>query len=123
MPGLFETGQDPRAYFVTRIREQAKQENLTLTDFEVRYLELSEQGQDKAACDMLDRLKGKAFDEFDLRISGLAWRAYEQDTGLCSSAGECYQKAIRALANVDNYPNLGMFVNCIALKTSPEELK
>ncbi|HEU4415201.1 MAG TPA: hypothetical protein VFT65_10505 [Candidatus Angelobacter sp.] len=122
MPDLFQPGQDPRAYFVKRIRDQAKQEALILTDFESRYLGLTDQGDDSAACDLLKEIKRKAFDEFDSRISGLAWRAYQQDINTYSCAEESYQNAMSALAKVDECPNLGMFVNCIGLKTSPEEL-
>ena len=121
MPEFFTQGLDPKAYFARRIREQAKYENLQLTDLETQYLNLSEQGEDKTAYEMLE--KGKAFEEFDSRISGLAWRAYQQDISAYSGAEECYHNAIRALARVDDYPNLGMFVSCIALRTSPEKLK
>lgn len=71
---------------------------------------------------MLDDLKGKTRAEFSSRISGLAWRAYQQDISAYSGAEECYQNAMHELAKVDDYPNLGMYVCCIALKTSPEVL-
>ncbi len=119
---LFEDGQDPRAYFVTRIRARAKEEGLELTELERTYLDLTEHGDDDGADAMLKTVKGKKFKEFDSRISGLAWRAYLQDLAALPEAKERYREATMALANVDESPNLGMFVNCIALERSPEEL-
>ena len=119
---LFEDAQDPRLYFVTRIREQACQEGFCLTPVEDEYLSLTGNGNDEAATQLLESQKGRAFEDLDQHISGLAWRAYQQDLTNYSQAKEKYDSAIRALANVDHHPNLGMFVNCIALEKSPEQL-
>lgn len=119
---LFEEGQDPRSYFVRRILDQARQEGLNLTPLEVKYLSLTGQGKDDAASELLSSVKGKCFRELDQHVSGLIWRAYQQDLLNHSQAKEHYDRAIKALARVDEYPNLGMFVSCIALETPPKKL-
>jgi hypothetical protein len=119
---LFKEGRDPREYFVELIRDRARQEGFQFTDFEREYLSRTAVGEDESASKMLDGIKGKLFKEFDSRISGLAWRAYQQDLLLYPDAKEKYEQAIRALANVETYLNLGMFVNCIALEMAPEKI-
>ena len=119
---LFESGQRPRAYFVELIRERARQEGVQLTAFEEEYLSRASAGEDEYACKMLDRIKGKKFEEFDSRISGLVWRAYQQDLLQYPDAKEKYQQATRALADTETYLNLGMFVNCIDLEMAPEKI-
>lgn len=115
---------DPRRWFVERIRAQAKKEGIEFTLFEQEYLFLTEQAQDEKASNLLDTIKGKGFEEFDRKISGLAWRRYESDVQTEASAKEVYDRALHALANGEQENlNLGMFVNCILLETPPEELE
>ncbi len=91
---------------------------------EDQYLELTASGDDESAYKLLEPLfKTKAFDSFDSRISGLAWRAYERDLAVDPESKAQYERAMEALADVDEMPNLGMFVNCIALETPPEKLE
>jgi hypothetical protein len=118
---LFQDGQDPRRYFVGRIRRQAQDESVELAEAEREYLLLTERGDDQAAVAMLKTIKGKRFHEFDSCISGLMWRAYKADLAIMPAAKESYSRAIMALANIDKQPNLGIFVNCVALEKSPEE--
>lgn len=119
---LFKEGQDARDYFVRRIREQAGQEGFSFPPIEDEYLSFTAQGNDEAASKLLNSIKGKRFEELDRHVSGLAWRAYQHDLVNYAQAKEQYDRAIKALARVDEYPNLGMFVNCIALEVSPEDL-
>ncbi len=121
-PVVYYEGVDPRAWFIERIRSQAAVEKLEFTDFERKYLETTAAGDDEAASEMLKTIKGKAFETFDARINGLAWRAYERDLQANPDAEQAYGKALRALANIDHYPNLSMFINSIALKTPPDDL-
>ena len=120
MTGFFQPGDDPREYFVGRVREQAAREQLLLTEFEEQYLELSAQGQDQAALDLLDTLGKKESTEFDRCISGLAWRGYEEDLSAYAGAADSYRNAIRALAGAEKCLNLGMFVSCIATESAPD---
>lgn len=119
---LFHTGQDPRQYFVELIRERARQEGVQLTEFEEAYLFRTALGEDESASKMLDTIKGNRFEEFDSRISGLVWRAYQQDLLQFPDAKERYEQATRALSSRETYLNLGMFVNCIDLEMSPEKI-
>jgi hypothetical protein len=118
----FEPSEDARAWFVQRLREQAASEALVLPDFDQRYLQVTASGDDKAASAMLDTLSHDEFDLFDQRISGLMWRRYQADISLEPERRDPYQRAIAALAAVDTGPNLGMFVNCVALEMSPDEI-
>lgn len=120
---VFETGRDPRQYFVKLIRRRAQQEGVQFSDFENEYLSRSAAGEDEFASKMLDRIKGAGFKEFDSRITGLLWRAYQQDLLLYPDAKEKYEQAIKALANGETYLNLGMFASCIALEMAPEEIE
>ncbi len=113
---------DPRKWFVERIRSQAKTEGIEFTPFEQEYLFHTEQGDDAAAVKMLDKIKGKEYEDFDQRISGLAWRKYQSDIQSDPNAKEQYDNARHALANVDEYPNLSTLICCIGLETPPEEL-
>ncbi len=121
-PAVYYEGVDPRAWFIERIRSQAAIEKVEFTDFERKYLETTAAGDDEAASGMLKTIKGKPFEAFDARINGLAWRAYQRDLHADPGAQQEYDKALRALANIDHYPNLSMFINSIALKTPPDEL-
>jgi hypothetical protein len=119
----FYESDEPRAWFVQRIREQASREAITLTEFEERYLQATAQGNDQSANEMLDTLSRSEFDDFDKRIAGLIWRRYESDTVSDPNARETYQRAVASLASVDLFPNLGMFVNCVALEKSPADMQ
>src|SRR5262249_58279338 len=103
-------------------RERARQEGVQFTDFEDEYLSRTAVGEDEYASQMLDRIKGKTFKQFDSRISGLVWRAYRQDLLQYPDAKERYQQATRVLADCEIYLNLGMFVNCIDLEMAPEKV-
>ncbi len=113
---------DPRRWFVERIRAQAKEEGVEFSQLEQEYLFNTERGDDAAALAIVERIKGKQHEQFDERISGLAWRRYQADIVSDPEVQEEYKKALHALANVDEYPNLSMFICCIGLEKPPEEL-
>src|SRR5512146_1157028 len=92
---------DPRRWFVERIRAQAKQEGVEFTPPEQEYLFHTEQGDDAAALAIVERLKGEQYEQFDKRVTGLAWRRYQTDVQTDPDAKEEYDKARHALANVD----------------------
>ena len=113
---------DPRRWFIERIRSQAQKEGVVFTPFEQEYLFHTEQGDDETAVRMLDRIKGREFEDFDKRINGLAWRRYQADIASEANAKEEYKAQLRRLAEVD-LPNLSMFISSIFLKLPPEELE
>ena len=114
---------DPRRWFVERIRTQAKEEGVEFTQLEQEYLCLTENGSDESALRLLDQIKGKGWDKFDRRIGDLAWTRYQADLRSEPEAKEQYDKALKALADVDRCPNLSMFIACIPLETPPEKLE
>jgi len=118
---LFREGRAPRAYLVGRIRKQAADEGFEFTEFEKTYLSVTERGDDDSAVKMLDRIKGRKFEQFSQRINSLAWRAYSHDLAVTPEAKQQYDKALRLLASSDEWPNRSMFINSLFREESPEQ--
>lgn len=119
---FIEIESSPRAFYVDRVRRQAVQEGITFEPAEQEYLDLTRAGLDEAALAVLEPLKGRPFEDFDKKLTGLAWRAYQHDIALDPANQEAYDRAWHALANSDPWPNLSMFM-CVIVNGPEEERK
>ncbi len=92
MPAI-SPASDAREFFVARIAAQAVHEGTPLTDVEIKYLEwrrIGNEDEQERLHENVDRMYGES--SFEDRMSGLLWRAMQNDAATDRNARSRYRE-------------------------------